>query len=117
MDVCLCFYSVEHLKCAKGIGSDCKKSKVIERYSRPILLQVSIVINYGKINANPTLVSFYSFYLQHFPMYRESDQICDELDEAPADIKDIKFRERWECLSREASEQVNYTLMISHVSI
>ena len=39
-------------------------------------------------------------------MYRESDQICNELDEAPAEIKDIKFRERWECLSKETTEQV-----------
>lgn len=39
-------------------------------------------------------------------MYRESDEICNELDQAPDEIKDIKFRERWECLSKEASEQV-----------
>ncbi|OXU26431.1 hypothetical protein TSAR_004113 [Trichomalopsis sarcophagae] len=71
----------KHLKCAKGIGSDCNKNNAIKRYSRPILLQ-------------------------HFPLYRESDEICDELDEAPAEIKDIKFRERWECLSKEATEQL-----------
>lgn len=40
-------------------------------------------------------------------MYRESDEICNELDQAPDEIKDIKFRERWECLSKEASEQVH----------
>ena len=40
-------------------------------------------------------------------MYRESDEICNELDQAPDEIKDIKFRERWECLSMEASEQVH----------
>lgn len=39
-------------------------------------------------------------------MHRESDAICNEADEAPADIKDRKFRERWECLSKEASEQL-----------
>jgi len=39
-------------------------------------------------------------------MYRESDEICNELDQAPDEIKAIKFRERWECLSKEASEQV-----------
>lgn len=43
-------------------------------------------------------------------MYRESDEICNELDQAPDEIKDIKFRERWECLSKEASEQV-YEIM------
>lgn len=40
-------------------------------------------------------------------MYRESDEICNEWDEAPPEIKDIKFRERWECLSKEASDQVS----------
>lgn len=40
-------------------------------------------------------------------MYRESDEICNEPDQAPDEIRDIKFRERWECLSKEASEQVH----------
>ncbi|XP_015115341.1 metallophosphoesterase 1 isoform X2 [Diachasma alloeum] len=70
----------KHLKCARGIG-ECNMQKSIKRYSRPVLLQ-------------------------HYPMYRESDSLCSEPDEAPEEIKDIKFRERWECLSREASEQL-----------
>lgn len=48
-----------------------------------------------------------SFYVQHFPMYRESDAECFEPDEAPADEKNYKFRERWECISRESSEFVS----------
>ncbi|XP_051156339.1 metallophosphoesterase 1 isoform X2 [Leptopilina boulardi] len=71
----------KHLNCARGLEENCTKNNSIKRYSRPILLQ-------------------------HFPMYRESDKICDELDEAPLDIKNIKFRERWECLSEEASKQL-----------
>lgn len=47
------------------------------------------------------------FLLQHFPLYRTSDEMCNELDEAPHEIKRLQFRERWECLSKEASEQVN----------
>jgi len=43
-------------------------------------------------------------------MYRESDEICNELDQAPNEIKAIKFRERWECLSKEASEQVYFLI-------
>ncbi|XP_076632755.1 per1-like protein PGAP5 isoform X1 [Colletes latitarsis] len=70
-----------HLRCAKGIGNHCSEDNAISRYSRPILLQ-------------------------HYPMYRESDEICHETDQAPDEIKDIKFRERWECLSKEASEQL-----------
>ncbi|XP_076670855.1 per1-like protein PGAP5 [Andrena cerasifolii] len=70
-----------HLKCAKDMGSHCGRDNKISRYSRPIILQ-------------------------HYPMYRESDEICNELDQAPDEVKDIKFRERWECLSKEASEQL-----------
>ncbi|KAG7207583.1 hypothetical protein KM043_009207 [Ampulex compressa] len=69
-----------HLKCAKD-EEDCGKTNTISIYSRPIILQ-------------------------HFPMYRESDEMCNEIDQAPDEIKNIKFRERWECLSKEASEQL-----------
>merc|ERR1712179_685149 len=41
--------------------------------------------------------------LSHFPLYRQSDEHCDEPDEAPADEKSVKFRERWDCISRESS--------------
>ena len=44
--------------------------------------------------------------LQHFPMYRDSDKNCNEPDEAPEDLKKLKFRERWECLSQEATSMV-----------
>ncbi|XP_047488226.1 metallophosphoesterase 1-like isoform X2 [Penaeus chinensis] len=30
--------------------------------------------------------------------------ICSEVDEAPEDIKHLLFRERWECISRDATE-------------
>ncbi|XP_076243466.1 per1-like protein PGAP5 [Calliopsis andreniformis] len=70
-----------HLKCAKNMGNQCSKDNIISRYSKPIVLQ-------------------------HYPMYRESDEICNELDQAPDEIKNVKFRERWECLSKEASEQL-----------
>ncbi|XP_011054442.1 PREDICTED: metallophosphoesterase 1 isoform X4 [Acromyrmex echinatior] len=73
----------EDLKCARRIGNDCYNASAISRYSRPILLQ-------------------------HYPMYRESDEICNELDQAPDELKAIKFRERWECLSKEASEQMKF---------
>ncbi|XP_046596664.1 metallophosphoesterase 1 isoform X3 [Neodiprion lecontei] len=73
----------KQLKCTKGIGSSCKSKDILKQYSKPILLQ-------------------------HYPMYRESDEICHEVDEAPANIKSEKFRERWECLSKEASEQVPF---------
>lgn len=74
------FIVSDKLKCTKGIGK-CTPKMNLKQYSRPILLQ-------------------------HFPMHRQSDMICTESDEAPEDFKQQEFRERWECLSREASEQV-----------
>lgn len=44
--------------------------------------------------------------LQHFPMYRKSDKVCNEPDEAPKEIKNEIFREKWDCLSKEATIQV-----------
>ncbi|XP_067002497.1 metallophosphoesterase 1 isoform X2 [Anabrus simplex] len=68
------------LKCTRGIGK-CEAGMELYQYSRPILLQ-------------------------HFPMYRESDADCHEPDQAPEDEKKQKFRERWECLSKESSEML-----------
>ncbi|XP_071449429.1 metallophosphoesterase 1 [Hetaerina americana] len=66
------------LRCTKGI-SRCEKDMNLGQYSRPILLQ-------------------------HFPMFRESDESCRGSDSAPQELKADKFRERWDCLSREASD-------------
>ncbi|XP_043490626.1 metallophosphoesterase 1 isoform X1 [Polistes fuscatus] len=72
----------EQLQCAKGIDNNCTKSKdKLSMYSRPILLQ-------------------------HYPLYRVSDEMCNEPDEAPRELKSLQFRERWECLSKEASKQL-----------
>lgn len=48
--------------------------------------------------------------LQHFPMYRKSDKHCRELDQAPDYVKNESFREKWDCLSKEASEKVCHVL-------
>lgn len=69
------------LKCTKGIRR-CDPNMKLSKYSRPILMQ-------------------------HFPLYRESDTICyPEPDVAPAPIRGQIFRERWDCLSREATYQL-----------
>ncbi|KAK6623020.1 hypothetical protein RUM43_008872 [Polyplax serrata] len=68
------------LRCAKGIGK-CQYVKGLSQYSRPIILQ-------------------------HFPMYRISDQYCSEPDEVPLEQKKQQFHERWDCLSKESSEMI-----------
>ncbi|VDI03302.1 Hypothetical predicted protein [Mytilus galloprovincialis] len=85
------------LKCAKGISEGKEMPAVCNgfnkfKYSQPILLQ-------------------------HFPMYRPSDANCTVPDAAPLDEKYIPFREKWDCLSQEASKQlfewINPRLIIS----
>ncbi|XP_055332974.1 metallophosphoesterase 1-like [Paramacrobiotus metropolitanus] len=44
--------------------------------------------------------------LQHFPLYRESDAECSQDDAAPSSEKNISFRPKWDCLSREASQEL-----------
>ncbi|KAF2905570.1 hypothetical protein ILUMI_00618 [Ignelater luminosus] len=68
------------LKCASGRGS-CDGKTRLKIYSKPILMQ-------------------------HFPLYRKSDEDCDEPDEAPFPIKTQKFKEGWDCLSKESTYQL-----------
>ncbi|GLV41541.1 Post-GPI attachment to proteins 5 [Carabus blaptoides fortunei] len=72
------------LKCTEGVRK-CGPNMKLDRYSKPILMQ-------------------------HYPLYRESDALCNEPDAAPASIKAEPFRERWECISREATYQLLDTL-------
>ncbi|XP_054580303.1 metallophosphoesterase 1 isoform X2 [Eptesicus fuscus] len=44
--------------------------------------------------------------LQHFPLYRPSDANCSGEDAAPPGEKGIPFKERYDVLSREASQKV-----------
>lgn len=39
-------------------------------------------------------------------MYRDSDKECTDSDAAPYPVKNERFRERWECLSQEATYQI-----------
>jgi len=48
--------------------------------------------------------------ITHFPLYRESDEMCDELDEAPPNEKFSKFREKWECISNASSALIKQKL-------
>lgn len=71
------------LRCARGDKETCKywHSPILQQYSQPVVLQ-------------------------HYPLHRDSDAVCDEPDEAPPDLKHVRFRERWECLSRDATEML-----------
>ena len=42
--------------------------------------------------------------MSHYPLYRVSDEHCDEPDEAPCDDKTAVFREGWDCLTRNATK-------------
>ncbi|XP_059265153.1 metallophosphoesterase 1 isoform X1 [Mustela nigripes] len=48
--------------------------------------------------------------LQHFPLYRRSDANCSGEDAAPLEERGIPFKERYDVLSREASQQLLWWL-------
>ncbi|CAD5206227.1 unnamed protein product [Bursaphelenchus okinawaensis] len=68
------------LNCSMRRNSSCT-TKTMTPYSRPILMQ-------------------------HYPLYRTSDQECspETPDLGPQDVVSEKFRERWDCLSSEATK-------------
>lgn len=43
---------------------------------------------------------------QHYPLYRVSDAGCTGLDAAPAEDRHLLFREKYDVLSKEASQRV-----------
>ncbi|XP_045600886.2 metallophosphoesterase 1 isoform X1 [Procambarus clarkii] len=71
----------KQLSCAAGNNDACEhwQSPELKQYSQPIILQ-------------------------HYPLFRDSDAVCNESDEAPEDVKYINFRERWECISKDSTE-------------
>lgn len=71
----------KQLKCAQGSLKNCDPKGKLKNYSRPILMQ-------------------------HYPLYRESDMECNDFDAAPLPEKSEKFREKWECLSKEATYSI-----------
>lgn len=66
------------LQCDLNSSNSCHAIKSVPQHTRPILLQ-------------------------HIPLYRTSEAICTEHDSAPSWEKAIPHREKWECLSRDAS--------------
>ncbi|KAK6641142.1 hypothetical protein RUM44_012851 [Polyplax serrata] len=85
-----CFFCTHAEKAIKTIAAElrctkenefCKSNGKFQRYSKPIILQ-------------------------HFPMYRKSDSNCNEVDEAPAELKNDIFKEKWDCLSNTATEMI-----------
>lgn len=47
--------------------------------------------------------------VQHYPLYRVSDAGCTGLDAAPAEDRHLLFREKYDVLSKEASQRVRAT--------
>lgn len=45
--------------------------------------------------------------LQHYPLFRVSDASCTGLDAAPPEERHLLFREKYDVLSKEASQRVS----------
>ena len=72
-------------------GDSCFLCSAADKQLRKVETQLQ------KLSTQPILMS-------HYPLYRESDDHCDEPDEAPPGDKSDKFREGWDCLTRNASQ-------------
>ena len=44
---------------------------------------------------------------QHYPMFRQTDEMCDGPDAASEKEKSQWFKPRWDCISKESSDKVN----------
>lgn len=85
----------------KSENAQCSKEQPFT-YSRPILLQVGFecILIYNVPCLNDPII------LQHYPMYRPSDSNCTGPDAAEGQEKHKHMRERWDCLSKQASNTV-----------
>ncbi|KAJ8303038.1 hypothetical protein KUTeg_019434 [Tegillarca granosa] len=116
------------LKCAKGT-SERKTVAKLQKDERSMFVlfffllltqsspkQLLSLFNYEKILTGLCYSELYKIK-QHFPMYRQSDANCSLPDAAPVEEKEIPFREKWDCLSKEATQQlfdwINPRLIIS----
>jgi len=71
----------KHLHCDKAKSHSCKGIPDAPVNGRPIVLT-------------------------HFPLFRKSESVCNEPDAAPVELKAILNREKWECLSQEATNKL-----------
>jgi len=69
------------LRCAQGTSRHCSELTEKFRYTKPIIVQ-------------------------HFPMYRVSDSVCTGPDAAATQVRDVPLKPRWDCLSKEASDEL-----------
>nr|XP_021538704.1 metallophosphoesterase 1 isoform X3 [Neomonachus schauinslandi] len=64
----------------------------------------------GRCRGAPLLPASAPVLLQHFPLFRRSDANCSGEDAAPLEERAIPFKERYDVLSREASQQLLWWL-------
>ncbi|XP_032254927.1 metallophosphoesterase 1 isoform X2 [Phoca vitulina] len=64
----------------------------------------------GRCGRAPLLPASAPVLLQHFPLFRRSDANCSGEDAAPQEERAIPFKERYDVLSREASQQLLWWL-------
>ncbi|ODN03855.1 Metallophosphoesterase 1 [Orchesella cincta] len=84
--------------CSSAMKSLLDISKTLECEKNPDLCS-----KYGLQKPSANLFSS-PVLLQHFPMYRKSDETCKGEDAAPENEKVIKFRESYDCLSKDSSD-------------
>ncbi|XP_041376990.1 metallophosphoesterase 1-like [Gigantopelta aegis] len=88
--------------CSEAVGKLRGISQHLECIENPLKSQS----HYNKCHHYEQFKYTKPILLQHFPMYRPSDADCDTPDAAPPGVKNIPFKLKVDCLSKEASRQL-----------
>lgn len=71
------------------------------------------VIKKAAESVDPALLSVF----QHYPLFRVSDASCTGQDAAPPEERHLLFREKYDVLSKEASQRVSNTPQSHHTTL
>ncbi|KAL3283526.1 hypothetical protein HHI36_006665 [Cryptolaemus montrouzieri] len=89
-------------------GDGCFLCRDVEKQLTNIekLLKCSRKSYTGKCNQKKLDIYSKPILMQHYPLYRQSDMECTDFDAAPMPIRQERFKETWDCLSKEATYQI-----------
>ncbi|XP_005105613.1 metallophosphoesterase 1 [Aplysia californica] len=94
-------------------GDHCTLCTAAEDQLQKIATKLAQLRNCGKRSSSDDSCSEFQgiqytkpVLLQHFPMYRQSDSVCNTEDSAPPEEKNIPFRLRYDCLDQRSSNQL-----------
>uniref|UniRef100_A0A8C5GWE5 Metallophosphoesterase 1 n=1 Tax=Gouania willdenowi TaxID=441366 RepID=A0A8C5GWE5_GOUWI len=88
-------------------GDGCPICQSVEKELIKISRELNCSLQVRRRKKRPMLTVMFSLcILQHYPLYRVSDAGCTGQDAAPPEERNLLFRERYDVLSKEASQRL-----------